>query len=36
VSPLAAADILNMQWRMFTRAERLKLQDRISELRSRA
>jgi DNA gyrase/topoisomerase IV subunit A len=36
VSPLAAVEILNMQWRRFTHDERQMLQDRISELRDRA
>jgi DNA gyrase/topoisomerase IV subunit A len=35
VSSFAAVDLLNMRWRMFTRAERQKVQDRINELRDR-
>jgi DNA gyrase/topoisomerase IV subunit A len=36
VSPVAAVEILNMQWRRFTRADRQEIQSRIEELRSRA
>ena len=36
VSPVTAVEILNMQWRLFTRAERQRLLDRISEVRDRA
>jgi DNA gyrase/topoisomerase IV subunit A len=36
VSPLAAVEILNMQWRRFTRDGRQELLDRINELQDRA
>jgi DNA gyrase/topoisomerase IV subunit A len=36
VSAVAAVEILNIQWRRFTRAEKQGLQDRISQLRDRA
>jgi DNA gyrase/topoisomerase IV subunit A len=36
VSPLAAVEILTMQWRRFTRAVRQEIQSRIDELRNGA